>query len=73
MSDRIEVSKLQKKNLLVRLMQYQFEENMVDILKSTNFSSMEELDALVTEKLAAYLGEVEAVKEYYKDDGETDS
>lgn len=73
MSDRIEVSKLQKKNLLVRLMQHQFEENMVDILKSTNFSSMEELDALVTEKLAAYLGEVEAVKEYYKDDGETDS
>lgn len=73
MSDRIEVSKLQKKNLLVRLMQYQFEENMVDILKSTNFSSMEELDALVTEKLTAYLGEVEAVKEYYKDDGETDS
>lgn len=73
MSDRIKVSKLQKKNLLVRLMQYQFEENMVDILKSTNFLSMEELDALVTDKLTAYLEEVEAVKEYYKDDGETDS
>ena len=54
-----------KKRLLLTLLRYRFEDTMMDILESTNYESMEELDADIDEKLRQYDEQTIMVREYY--------
>ena len=56
-----------KRNLILTLMQDQFEENMDEEFMDRTFESLDEMDAFVDEKLRALDGEMRLVKEYYKD------
>lgn len=56
-----------KRNLILTLMQDQFEENMYEEFMDRTFESLDEMDAFVDEKLRALDEEMRLVKEYYKD------
>ena len=56
-----------KRNLILTLMQDQFEENMYEEFMDRNFRSLDEMDTFVDEKLRALDEEMRLVKEYYKD------
>jgi len=56
-----------KRNLILTLMQDQFEETMYEEFMDRDFGSLDEMDAFVDEKLRALDEEMRLVKEYYKD------
>lgn len=61
----IEDIEQKKKALILDLMQYQFEERMTKLINSRAWSSMDELDQIVDEKLRKYYEECDAVVAYY--------
>lgn len=56
-----------KRNLILTLMQDQFEDNMYEEFMEREFQSLDEMDKFVDEKLRALDEEMNLVKEYYKD------
>ena len=56
-----------KRNLILTLMQDQFEENMYEEFMERDFESFDDMDTFVGEKLKALDEEMDLVKEYYKD------
>ncbi len=56
-----------KRNLILTLMQDQFEENMFEEFMDRDFESFDEMDEFVDEKLRALDEEMDLVKEYYRD------
>ena len=62
--DEIAMNK-NKRGLILTMMQQRFEENVYAILDEVNFQNMDELDAMLDEKLREYFDECDVVKEYY--------
>ena len=54
-----------KANLIFEIMRARFEDRVYEYLESGEYSSIEELDAWIDEKLRQYQAEHKAVKDYY--------
>lgn len=54
-----------KLSLLLSMMQQRFEDNVYGILNDGKYQSMEELDAMLDERLRKYYDECDMVRDYY--------